>query len=234
MGLTAPNGQCRKTRLDEGTRRGGGHASAIFVANPPSSYPVIQQIREDAIHYIDTPLTYDAMTAPDLSYTLVRPLTQKYQKLQNIAVPFCLLLNRAISLLLVTRIQSGSGLATLLSTLPPSRFTVNMIMHSGRNYTPLVGRRLSNRRSLSVDTLGPEYDSSASEPSPVVNRDHIKVSPPVSLDTPMHPTGHQPVAGVFNAAEEVTGDATTSDATKSDDPTRAEAREDAGAEARPP
>ncbi|KAF9511363.1 hypothetical protein BS47DRAFT_1298922, partial [Hydnum rufescens UP504] len=59
-------------------------------------YPVIQQIREDAIHYIDTPLTYDAMTAPDLSYTLVRrPLTQKYQKLQNMAVPFCLLLNRA-------------------------------------------------------------------------------------------------------------------------------------------
>ncbi|KAF9504247.1 hypothetical protein BS47DRAFT_695736 [Hydnum rufescens UP504] len=83
-----------------------------------------------------------------------------------------------------------------------------MIMHSGRNYTPLVGRRLSNRRSLSVDTLGPEYDSSALEPSPVVNRDHIKVSPPVSLDTPMHPMGHQPVAGVFNAAEEVTGDAT--------------------------
>ncbi|KAF9509372.1 hypothetical protein BS47DRAFT_1412448 [Hydnum rufescens UP504] len=100
------------------------------------------------------------------------------------------------------------------------------------NYTPLVGWRLSNHRSLSVDTLGPEYDSSASEPSPVVNQDHIKVSPPVSLDTPMHPTGHQPVAGVFNAAEEVTGDATKSDATKSDDPTRAEACEDAGAEAR--
>ncbi|KAF8323515.1 uncharacterized protein EI90DRAFT_2935528, partial [Cantharellus anzutake] len=58
-------------------------------------YPVIQQIREDLIHYIDNPLSYEALTAPDLTYTLVRPLAEKYNKLQNMAIPFCLLLNRA-------------------------------------------------------------------------------------------------------------------------------------------
>ncbi|PCH44315.1 hypothetical protein WOLCODRAFT_165062 [Wolfiporia cocos MD-104 SS10] len=60
-------------------------------------YPVIQMIRADVIYYIDTPLTYDALTAPDLTYTLVRPLEDKYNALQrrgNLSVVFCLLLNR--------------------------------------------------------------------------------------------------------------------------------------------
>jgi hypothetical protein len=48
-------------------------------------------------HYIDTPLSYDALTAPDLTYTLVRPLEEKYNDLQqkgNKSVVFCFLLNR--------------------------------------------------------------------------------------------------------------------------------------------
>ncbi|KAI0351934.1 hypothetical protein OH77DRAFT_843965 [Trametes cingulata] len=60
-------------------------------------YPIIQMIRHDVMHFIDTPLSYDALTAPDLTYTLVRPLGEKYGALQhsgNLSVVFCLLLNR--------------------------------------------------------------------------------------------------------------------------------------------
>ncbi|KAJ2918690.1 hypothetical protein MD484_g1789, partial [Candolleomyces efflorescens] len=60
-------------------------------------YPLIQLIRADVTHFIDTPLTYEALTAPDLTYTLVRPLVEKYATLQqngNMSVVFCLLLNR--------------------------------------------------------------------------------------------------------------------------------------------
>ncbi|KAJ7091388.1 receptor-activated Ca2+-permeable cation channel [Mycena belliarum] len=61
-------------------------------------YPVIHMIRADVIHFIDTPLTYEALTAPDLTYTLIHPLLEKYCQLQrshsNLSVVFCLLLNR--------------------------------------------------------------------------------------------------------------------------------------------
>ncbi|EGN96774.1 hypothetical protein SERLA73DRAFT_75638 [Serpula lacrymans var. lacrymans S7.3] len=46
---------------------------------------------------IDTPLTLDALTAPDLTYTLIRPLEEKYNSIQrggNKSVVFCFLLNR--------------------------------------------------------------------------------------------------------------------------------------------
>ncbi|KAJ7224298.1 hypothetical protein GGX14DRAFT_351429, partial [Mycena pura] len=57
-------------------------------------YPVIHYIRR---HFIDTPLTYAALTGPDLTYTLVHPLLEKYCNLQrahgNFSIVFCLLLN---------------------------------------------------------------------------------------------------------------------------------------------
>ncbi|KAJ3866320.1 hypothetical protein EV359DRAFT_36901, partial [Lentinula novae-zelandiae] len=46
---------------------------------------------------VDTPLSYDALTAPDLTYTLIRPLVEKYGAMQrdgNMSVVFCFLLNR--------------------------------------------------------------------------------------------------------------------------------------------
>ncbi|KAI6041283.1 hypothetical protein EDC04DRAFT_3139831 [Pisolithus marmoratus] len=61
-------------------------------------WPIIHMIRGDVIHYIDTPLTFEALTAPDLTYTLVRPLEEKYNAIQqagNKSVVFCFLLNRA-------------------------------------------------------------------------------------------------------------------------------------------
>ncbi|KAJ7281492.1 receptor-activated Ca2+-permeable cation channel [Mycena rebaudengoi] len=59
-------------------------------------YPVIHMIRQ---HFIDTPLSYEALSAPDLTYSLVRPLLEKYCHLQsgshsNLSIVFCLLLNR--------------------------------------------------------------------------------------------------------------------------------------------
>lgn len=45
----------------------------------------------------DTPLSYDALTAPDLTYTLIKPLEDKYAGIQrkgNYSVVFCFLLNR--------------------------------------------------------------------------------------------------------------------------------------------
>ncbi|KDQ19429.1 hypothetical protein BOTBODRAFT_170530 [Botryobasidium botryosum FD-172 SS1] len=57
-------------------------------------YPLIHEIRQDVIHYIDVPLSYDTLNTPDLIYTLVRPLTEKYHKKGNMAVVFCYLLNR--------------------------------------------------------------------------------------------------------------------------------------------
>ncbi|KAF8892277.1 hypothetical protein BD779DRAFT_1670602 [Infundibulicybe gibba] len=78
-------------------------------------YPIIHMIKSDVTvrafsvlsghmpeaimprHFIDTPLTYEALIAPDLTYTLVHPLADKYLTIQrqgNMSVVFCLLLNR--------------------------------------------------------------------------------------------------------------------------------------------
>ncbi|KIK61773.1 hypothetical protein GYMLUDRAFT_576703 [Collybiopsis luxurians FD-317 M1] len=60
-------------------------------------YPIIHSIRSDVIHFIDTPLSYEALTAPDLTYTLIRPLVEKYGAMQregNMSIVFCFLLNR--------------------------------------------------------------------------------------------------------------------------------------------
>ncbi|KAI6113052.1 hypothetical protein F5141DRAFT_1273469 [Pisolithus sp. B1] len=57
-------------------------------------WPIIHMIRA---FFVDTPLTFEALTAPDLTYTLVRPLEEKYNAIQqagNKSVVFCFLLNR--------------------------------------------------------------------------------------------------------------------------------------------
>ncbi|KAG8904105.1 hypothetical protein FRB99_002224 [Tulasnella sp. 403] len=57
-------------------------------------YPIIHLIKADIEHFIDTPLSYDALSAPDLTYSLVQPLYDKYSKMRNMATVFCFLLNR--------------------------------------------------------------------------------------------------------------------------------------------
>ncbi|BEJ16219.1 hypothetical protein CspHIS471_0508240 [Cutaneotrichosporon sp. HIS471] len=59
-----------------------------------SVYPLIHEIRVDIVAHIDTPLTYDQLVAPDSTYTIIRPLCEKYLTLRNPSVVFCLLLNK--------------------------------------------------------------------------------------------------------------------------------------------
>ncbi|KIR28612.1 hypothetical protein I309_02538 [Cryptococcus deuterogattii LA55] len=49
-------------------------------------YPLIHLIRVDIMSHIDAPLTHDQLLAPDSTYTIVRPLTEKYLALQNQAI----------------------------------------------------------------------------------------------------------------------------------------------------
>nr|ODO03889.1 hypothetical protein L204_00230 [Cryptococcus depauperatus CBS 7855] len=46
-------------------------------------YPLIHLIRVDIMSHIDAPLTYEQLLAPDSTYTIIRPLTEKYLALQN-------------------------------------------------------------------------------------------------------------------------------------------------------
>ncbi|WVW79597.1 hypothetical protein I302_101566 [Kwoniella bestiolae CBS 10118] len=57
-------------------------------------YPLIHLIRVDIMAHIDAPLTYEQLLAPESTYTIVRPLTEKYLELQNQSAVFCLLLNK--------------------------------------------------------------------------------------------------------------------------------------------
>ncbi|WVQ81319.1 hypothetical protein IAT38_003442 [Cryptococcus sp. DSM 104549] len=85
-------------------------------------YPLIHLIRVDVMAHIDTPLTYDQLTAPDSTYTIIRPLTEKYLELQNQATVFCLLLNK---------VQFASESSQIsISTLSLSRATLCEILAS--------------------------------------------------------------------------------------------------------
>ncbi|KAF8596769.1 hypothetical protein BDV93DRAFT_479992 [Ceratobasidium sp. AG-I] len=64
-----------------------------LMSNTPV-WPIIHEIKSDVMHYIDTPLSWDALTAPDSTYTVVRPLNEKYKAKNNLSITFCFLLNR--------------------------------------------------------------------------------------------------------------------------------------------
>ncbi|WRT69282.1 uncharacterized protein IL334_006266 [Kwoniella shivajii] len=79
-----------------------GEATPLLGPSGPSSkilsetqvYPLIHLIRVDIMAHIDAPLTYEQLLAPESTYTIVRPLTEKYLELQNQATVFCFLLNK--------------------------------------------------------------------------------------------------------------------------------------------
>uniref|UniRef100_A0A8H7XT63 Ion transport domain-containing protein n=1 Tax=Psilocybe cubensis TaxID=181762 RepID=A0A8H7XT63_PSICU len=93
------------------------------VASTPV-YPIIHMIRADVMHYIDTPLTYTSLTSPDLTYTLVRPLVDKYLAIQdegNLSVVFCFLINcvhfiRDDNVATMSLSQSRANLCEILAT----------------------------------------------------------------------------------------------------------------------
>lgn len=67
-------------------------SAKVLAATPV--YPLIHTIRVDIMSHIDTPLTIDQLLAPDSTYTIVRPLTEKYGDMRNHAIIFCLMVNR--------------------------------------------------------------------------------------------------------------------------------------------
>ncbi|WWC63799.1 uncharacterized protein I303_106404 [Kwoniella dejecticola CBS 10117] len=75
-----------------GPSSAGGPSSKIL--SETQVYPLIHLIRVDIMAHIDAPLTYEQLLAPESTYTIVRPLTEKYLELQNQATVFCLLLNK--------------------------------------------------------------------------------------------------------------------------------------------
>ncbi|KAG6844774.1 hypothetical protein H0H87_003892 [Tephrocybe sp. NHM501043] len=83
----------------------------------------------------DTPLTYDALTAPDITYTLVQPLVEKYLAIQNngnASVVFCLLLNRVHflrddNILTATISQSRATLCEILAIRTFRAYANNML-----------------------------------------------------------------------------------------------------------
>ncbi|KAK4684377.1 hypothetical protein P7C73_g5800, partial [Tremellales sp. Uapishka_1] len=83
-------------------------------------YPLIHLIRVDITSHIDAPLTYDQLLAPDSTYTIVGPLTEKYLELRNQSVIFCLLLNK------VQFMRDSQQLS--ISTLSLSRATLCEIL----------------------------------------------------------------------------------------------------------
>lgn len=83
----------------------------------------------------DTPLTLEALTAPDLTYTLVRPLEEKYNAMQrrgNLSVVFCFLLNRAYfmrdrNLTTASLSRSRGALCEILATRTLRYHATNML-----------------------------------------------------------------------------------------------------------
>ncbi|KAF8906298.1 hypothetical protein CPB84DRAFT_1726501 [Gymnopilus junonius] len=83
-------------------------------------YPIIHMIR--AVQ--DTPLTHQSLTSPDLTYSLVRPLVEKYiafQEQGNLAVTFCCLINcvhfiRDDNMATATLSHSRADLCEILAT----------------------------------------------------------------------------------------------------------------------
>jgi len=91
-----------------------------------------------------------------------------------------------------------------------------MHTRSGRNYVPLIGRRLPSRRSLSVDTLAPEYEVAQPDAQDIPeHQEQNKVSPYHHQVSAPDLPGLLPWEG-DNAIDGTADDAAESDAAMSD------------------
>ncbi|KAG2147693.1 hypothetical protein DEU56DRAFT_785454 [Suillus clintonianus] len=69
-------------------------------------FPLIPYLKKDVINTIDSPLSWEQLTASDINFAIVRPLIIKYARLRNIAVVYACMVVRSYFLA-----QSGSDLA---------------------------------------------------------------------------------------------------------------------------
>ncbi|KAI6103885.1 hypothetical protein EDD16DRAFT_1715085 [Pisolithus croceorrhizus] len=58
-------------------------------------FPLIPYLKKDVINTIDTPLTWDQLTASDINFVVVRPLVLKYARLRNMAVVYACMVVRS-------------------------------------------------------------------------------------------------------------------------------------------
>lgn len=58
-------------------------------------FPLIPYLKKDVINTIDTPLTWDQLTASDINFAVVRPLVLKYARLRNMAVVYACMVVRS-------------------------------------------------------------------------------------------------------------------------------------------
>ncbi|KAF9069875.1 hypothetical protein BDP27DRAFT_1324744 [Rhodocollybia butyracea] len=58
-------------------------------------FPLIPAIRREVIKTIDTPLTWEHLTASDVSFSIVRPIVLKFQRLKNLSVVYACLVVRS-------------------------------------------------------------------------------------------------------------------------------------------
>ncbi|KAG2157982.1 uncharacterized protein EDB93DRAFT_1122521 [Suillus bovinus] len=69
-------------------------------------FPLIPYLKKDVINTIDSPLSWEQLTASDINFAIVRPLVTKYAKLSNMAIVYACMVVRSYFLA-----QSGSDLA---------------------------------------------------------------------------------------------------------------------------
>ncbi|KAG1899358.1 uncharacterized protein F5891DRAFT_1189806 [Suillus fuscotomentosus] len=69
-------------------------------------FPLIPYLKKDVINTIDSPLSWEQLTASDINFAIVRPLVTKYAKLRNMAIVYACMVVRSYFLA-----QSGSDLA---------------------------------------------------------------------------------------------------------------------------
>ncbi|WOO84870.1 Calcium channel YVC1 [Vanrija pseudolonga] len=107
------------------TPRGEDETTPLLGASTFSEvdvYNLVHEIRVDIVSHIDTPLTYEQLIAPDSTYTIIRPLTEKYLVRRNPSVIFCLLLNKvqfttdSHQLSIATLSESRATLCEILAT----------------------------------------------------------------------------------------------------------------------
>ncbi|KAF8837769.1 hypothetical protein BDN67DRAFT_1071196 [Paxillus ammoniavirescens] len=80
-------------------------------------FPLIPYLKKDVISAIDTPLSWEQLTAADVNFAVVRPLANKYARLRNMAVIYACMVVRSYFLS-----QAATDLAH--STVMSSRATL--------------------------------------------------------------------------------------------------------------
>ncbi|KDR76350.1 hypothetical protein GALMADRAFT_247756 [Galerina marginata CBS 339.88] len=112
-------------------------------------FPLIPALKRDVTNTIDSALTWDQLTAADINFSIVRPIVNKYARLNNMAVVYaCLVVRSYFSAEAETELAfsgvmiSRSNLCEILATKLLSRFAKNylqLVAVLTTTWNPLAG-----------------------------------------------------------------------------------------------